>query len=339
MTLEKIGIAVLGAGRWGRHFVRHFAQHPGANLVAVIDPHGDRLTTLQSTLDLPPTVLLVETWETLPPDLPIEAVVIATPASTHFELIREAIAQGYHILAEKPLTLNPTECATLTQAAQERGVQLFVDHTYLFHPAVITGHEVIQSGALGDVHYGYAARTHIGPVRTDVDALWDLAIHDIAIFNHWLGMTPIAAQAMGKTWLQPGLRDLVWATLTYPQGVIVQIHLCWANPDKQRRLALVGSQGTLIFDELQTGQPLTLQRGHVGEAAANFPPLDLATEAIAVPTGEPLGMVCDRFLASIHNQTPVPAATGATATALVQILTALSASLNQGGVVVVVEGE
>lgn len=338
MSARKIAIAVLGAGRWGRHFVRHFAQHPGADLVAVIDPHGDRLAHLQSTLNLPPTVVLAETWELLPRHLSLDAVVIATPASTHFDLIEWAIALGYHVLAEKPLTLDPTECATLTQAAQNRGVQLFIDHTYLFHPAITAGHEVIQSGALGDFHYGYATRSHIGPVRTDVDALWDLAIHDIAIFNHWLGMTPIAAQAMGKTWLQPGLRDLVWATLTYPQGVMVQIHLCWANPDKQRRLALVGSTGTLIFDELQP-HPLTLQRGQVGHSTANFPPLGLATEAIAVDHGEPLGMVCDRFLASIHSQTPVPGATGATATTLVQILTALSTSLNQGGGAVPVDGE
>ncbi|MEA5419941.1 Gfo/Idh/MocA family oxidoreductase [Spirulina sp. CCNP1310] len=334
MTARKIAIAVLGAGRWGRHFVRHFAQHPGANLVAVVDPHGDRLTTLQSTLNLPPTVVLAETWETLPRHLSLDAVVIATPASTHFELIKGAIAQGYHVLAEKPLTLDPAECATLTQAAQNRGVQLFVDHTYLFHPAVAAGHGVIQSGVLGDFHYGYATRSHIGPVRTDVDALWDLAIHDIAIFNHWLGMTPIAAQALGKTWLQPGLPDLVWATLTYPQGVIVQIHLCWANPDKQRRLALVGSGGTLIFDELQGERPLTLQRGYVGDAAVNFPPLGLATEAIPVATGESLGVVCDRFLTTIHTQTPDPAASGATATTLVQILTALSASLDRGGIAV-----
>lgn len=337
MSAGKIRIAVFGAGRWGRHFVRHFAQHPGAELVAVVDPHGDRLAHLQTTLNLPPTVVLSETWEMLPRNLSLDAVVIATPAATHFELIQGAIAQGYHVLAEKPLTLDPAECATLTQAAQERGVQLFVDHTYLFHPAIAAGHEVIQSGALGDFHYGYAARTHIGPVRADVDALWDLAIHDIAIFNQWLGMTPIAAQGMGKNWLQPGLRDLVWATLTYPQGVIVQIHLCWANPDKQRRLALVGSEGTLIFDELQVGQPLTLQRGQVGHSTANFPPLGLATEVIPVATGESLGIVCDRFLTSIHTQTPVPAASGATATALVRILTALSASLNQGGVAVPID--
>jgi predicted dehydrogenase len=169
------------------------------------------------------------------------------------------------VLAEKPLTLKLSESQALCDLAQQQQRQLVIDHTYLFHPVVETGQQVIAKGKLGDLRYGYAARTHLEPVRPDVDALWDLAIHDIAIFNTWLGQTPIQVQATGTVWLQPdrefetdriqdltpisnsGLSDIVMATLTYPNGFRAFLHLCWLNPDKQRRLGVVGSEGTLIF--------------------------------------------------------------------------------------------
>ncbi len=110
-------------------------------------------------------------------------------------LIKDALKQGYHVLAEKPLTLNPAECQELCQLAEQQHSILMVDHTYLFHPAVEQGQAVVQAGKLGDLRYGYATRTHLGPVRQDVDALWDLAIHDIAIFNNWLGQIPVKVQA------------------------------------------------------------------------------------------------------------------------------------------------
>ncbi|MDB9494814.1 Gfo/Idh/MocA family oxidoreductase [Spirulina major CS-329] len=326
-----IAIAVFGAGRWGRHFIRTFAHHPDAHLVAVIDPHREHREACRTTLNLNADLWLVASWDELPDSLTLDAVVIATPATTHYTLITTALQRGYHVLAEKPLTLDPQDCATLTALAQRQGKQLFIDHTYLFNPAVLAGGEVVRSQQLGTLRYGYGARTHLGPVRQDVDVLWDLAIHDLAIFNHWLGQRPEVVQGVGQGWLQPGIWDQVWATLTYPTGVRVQLQFCWANPDKQRRSVLVGDRGVLIFDEMQREQPLIVQRGHVGPAAAQFPPLDLATERVPVPPGEPLAMVCDRFLASIHTQTPDPAASGQMAQQLVATLTALSQSLTQGG--------
>ncbi len=334
----KIRIAVIGAGRWGNHLIRNFAQHPQAKLVAVVDSNRNRLTGCQKQLNLDSSVVLATKWEEVRKLPEIDAVAIVTPATTHYHLIVDALQLGYHVLAEKPLTLNPAECLELNHLAQTKQRQLFVDHTYLFHPAVIAGKEVIASAKVGELRYGYATRTHLAPVRQDVDALWDLAIHDLCIFNHWLGETPVEVQATGKTWLQPqigpGLADLVWLTLTYANGFQAYIHLSWLNPDKQRRLCVVGSQGTLIFDEMNQESPLTVQQGYFEPQEGKFIPLGQSNETIATSKGEPLRRMCDRFLTSVRHNKPDPISSGWVGTKLVHILSCASQSLAQGGKII-----
>ncbi|MEQ8538117.1 MAG: Gfo/Idh/MocA family oxidoreductase [Coleofasciculus sp. D1-CHI-01] len=382
----KTKIAVLGAGRWGTHLVRNFASHPDAQLVAVVDSSRERLTQLKERLKLNDNVVLADNWQSIRSQIECDAVVIATPAVTHYSLIQDALQQGFHVLAEKPLTLDAAECQQLSDLARQQQRQLMVDHTYLFHPAVEQGKAVVQSGCLGELRYGYAARTNLGPVRQDVDALWDLAIHDIAIFNTWLGEQPVQVQATGRVWLQRqegsvgagltnnvsqetanvtkpaldqsgdvgagltdnvsqetanvtkpalleehDLADFVYVILTYPTGFQAYIHLCWLNPDKQRRLGVVGSQGTLIFDEMQNDAPLTLQHGYFEQSGDVFTPAGLRREVIEIEHREPLAQVCDRFLQSIRDNQPVSVSSGWVAAQLVNILSCLSQSLQQGG--------
>ena len=327
----KIGVAILGVGRWGIHLVRNFQAHAQVQVRAVVDPNPDRLAYVKEYLQSP--VTLATSWAEIRQLKGIDAVVVATPASTHYPLIADALRLGYHVLAEKPLTLAPNECLELTRLAAQQQRQLMVDHTYLFNPAVERGRAVIRSGELGELRYGYASRTHLGPVRQDVDALWDLAIHDIAIFNTWLEQMPIRVQANGRVWLQQteSLADLVWATLFYPDGFQAHIHLCWLNPDKQRRLTVVGSQGSLIFDELS--QALTLQRGSLQPQGDRFIPTGIACEVLPLEAAEPLKRVCDRFIANILTPLAVSISDGWTGTQLVQILSCLSQSLEQGKIV------
>jgi predicted dehydrogenase len=188
-------------------------------------------------------------------------------------------------------------------------------------------------------------------VRPDVDALWDLAIHDIAIFNRWLGEDPIQVQGTGRVWLQPtpveggdsklfpqGLSDFVMATLTYPSGFQAFIHLCWLNPDKQRRLAVVGCQGTLIFDEMSGDAPLVIQQGSLEQEGNRWIPSNQNREVVRLEQAEPLGRVCDRFLALVRGDGlgvesgVIDSSSGAIATELITILTGLSQSIQQGGV-------
>ena len=392
----KIGIAVLGAGRWGVNLIRNFIEHPNSQILAVIDPNRDSLAAVKKQFNLDDSVIL-DTELSQVQGLPgLDAVAIATPASTHYTLAAAALGQGYHVLVEKPLALNLSEAIELCQLAEKHQRQLFVDHTYLFHPAVDRGKTIIQQHQLGKLRYGYAQRTHFEPVRHDVDALWDLAIHDIAIFNTWLGQTPIQVRAIGTVFpkaegrrkkeegrrkkeegrgkkeeginqeevaaeienqfaasrmtVNPseGLADLVWVTLTYPDGFQAFIHLCWLNPDKQRRLTVVGSLGTLIFDEMSPETPLILQHSNhnCGDEEDNYfesalakplkriapQPMDIKhREVLNLESVEPLRRVCDRFLDCVQTNTPCPTSSGSASVELIRILSALSKSLKLGG--------
>ncbi|MEG5164345.1 Gfo/Idh/MocA family oxidoreductase [Microcoleus sp. AT3-A2] len=405
----KIGIAVLGAGRWGVNLIRNFLEHPNSQVLAVVDPNRDSLAAVQKQFNLDASVILATDWSQVQALAGLQAVAIATPASTHYTLAAAALKQGYHVLAEKPLALNLTEAIELCQLAEKQQRQLFVDHTYLFHPAVDRGQRIIQQYQLGKLRYGYAQRTHFEPVRHDVDALWDLAIHDIAIFNTWLQQTPIEVRAIGTVFpkeegssatstvrdvtdvtdvrkkeegrrnreeginqdaaeienqFAPSLltnnpaeklADLVWVTLTYPDGFQAFIHLCWLNPDKQRRLTVVGSLGTLIFDEMSPKTPLILQRGNPDygdeennsfESALAKPAPTGATptkriapqrtslshrEVLSLEQVEPLRRVCDRFLNCVQTNTPCLTSSGAASVELIRILSTLSKSLELGG--------
>ena len=400
----------MGAGRWGVNLIRNFIEHPNSQVLAVIDPNRDSLAAVQKQFNLDASVILATDLSQLQGLPGLDAVAIATPASTHYTLAAAALRQGYHVLVEKPLALNLSEAIELCQLAEKQQRQLFVDHTYLFHPAVDRGQIVIQQHQLGKLRYGYAQRTHFEPVRHDVDALWDLAVHDIAIFNTWLGQSPIQVKAIGTVFpkaegssatdsvtdvteegssatdsvtdgteegrrkkeeginqeevaaeiensfasarmtVNPseGLADLVWVTLTYPDGFQAFIHLCWLNPDKQRRLTVVGSLGTLIFDEMSLETPLILQRSNpnCGDEEDNYFESALAKpskriapqptslrhrEVLNLESAEPLRRVCDRFLNCVHTNTPCPTSSGSASVELIRILSALSKSLELGG--------
>jgi predicted dehydrogenase len=344
MDSQKLGIAIFGVGRWGVHLVRNFLQHPQAQVMAIADPSPDRLKDLSKRFTLGQSVVLTTDWKTAMTLPGVEAVAIATPATTHYHLIHNALEHQHHVLAEKPLTLDWQEAVDLCQLAETQQRQLVIDHTYLFHPAVRSGQQAIQQGLPGELRYGYASRTHLGPVRQDVDALWDLAIHDIAIFNYWLNATPVQVQAQGTVWLQArspsqalfpnGLSDVVWVKLIYPTGFQAHIHLCWLNPDKQRRLAVVGSKGTLIFDELASAAPLIFQQGHLENLNQHYIPVDQHYQPLTTEAAEPLQQVCQHFLHCALNNSPSNLSSGWVGAQLVKILSALTQSINQNGTTV-----
>ena len=339
----KIKVAIFGAGRWGSHLIRNFCELPGSEVIAVVDPHPERLAGVKARFNLSSAVILatddIPLW-----DLPqLDAVVIATPASTHYHLVKRALERGCHVFAEKPLTLESEQADQLFQLAHRQQRHLFVDHTYLFHPAIVAGKVLIEQGRLGEFRYGYAARTHLEPIRYDVDVLWDLAIHDLVIFRTWLGQSPIQVQAQGAGWLSSGEKtdvDLVMATITYPQGFQAFLHFCWLNPDKQRRLSLVGSEGTLIFDELSSLSPLILQPGNVALrddqrwCATHAPAI-----SIPITSVEPLKQVCNHFLQLIQTPTSGSFSPDQLTLELISILEGLSQSLQRGGVPVRLRSE
>lgn len=333
---DPIDVVLLGAGRWGSHLLRNFLAHPQIRLRAVVEASEARLATLADEID--ESVEVMSDWQAAMALEGLAGVAIATPADTHYPLVEAALKNGLHVLAEKPLTLDVGSSQSLCDLATRQNRQLVIDHTYLFHSAVAAGRTALPE--IGTLRYGYATRTHLGPVRRDVDALWDLAIHDISIFNNWLGESPVRVQAQGSSWLQPqistlrspnGLADVVWCRLQYPSGFQATIHLCWANPDKQRRLCVVGDKATLIFDEMNKETPLVQQRGDFAEKEGWFTPQNVETKAIEVPASEPLKNVCAHFLECVQKNEPSPLSSGQLGTDLVAVLVGLSESMKKQG--------
>jgi predicted dehydrogenase len=330
-----VGVAVLGLGRWGVHWLRNFAHHPAARVVAIADPAPANLDRAKQLLPDYAGYCTTD-WQAAIAQPGVEAIVVVTPAITHFELITTALELGLHVLVEKPITVDSTEARIACELADRQELVLMVDHTYRFNPAIQRGQQAVRSGDLGDLRYAYGTRSHLGPVRQDVDVMWDLAIHDLVILNHWLGQSPIAVRAKGQGWLQPdrALSDTVWAELTYPNGFQASMHWAWANPDKQRRLGLVGSEGTLIFDEL-ADQPLQLQQGTlVGD---RFSPIHQQQKILTFPAAEPLGNACSHFLDCVQRRQASPIANGWQGMELVQMLEGLAQSIAQNGAPIALE--
>lgn len=355
-----VKIAVVGAGRWGTHWTRIGLEHPDFQLGAVVDPIAaslDRMTERYG--DRPPwqdvklCPSLAAAMEAQPDDQPLEAVIVATPAVDHVGTVSFALNQGLHVLVEKPVTMTVADGEKLAAIAQARRKILCIDHTYLFNGAVTAGKAFIAKGNLQTLRYGYATRTHFAPVRQDVDALWDLVIHDICIFNHWLDDFPTEVSARGITWLQPGdsaqpaatsdypvpangLADQTWLVLRYGSGVEITIHLCWSNPDKQRRLVLVGDRGALVFDDLRAEQPLTFlgsewKQGDRNQGQPLFSPQVDEPQGVAIEQVEPLKAVADCFVEAIATGKIDPRSSADTGIGLVKVLAAASRSLRWGG--------
>jgi predicted dehydrogenase len=330
---QQTGVAVLGLGRWGVHWLRNFLADSRAQVLAVADPcpaNLEQVDRLWQQSGQATPIYTTTDWQAAIAQPGITAVVVVTPATTHFELVSTALELGLHVLVEKPLTICPREAIALAELAARQDRILVVDHIYAFNPAIQAGANYLQSTGLGDLRYAYGTRSHLGPVRADVDVMWDLAIHDLVILEQWLGALPIDVSAKAYSWLQNGLADTVWATLFYPNGFEARMHWSWLNSDKQRRIGIVGSEGSLIFDEL-ADRPLILHQGGFDRDLRGFMPVNQAQQPLPYRPEEPLAAVCQHFLDCIQRQQPSVIANGWQGAAFVQVLNALARSMHYDG--------
>jgi len=179
----------------------------------------------------------------------LDAVVIALAAGMHFEFAEKVLQAGKHAFVEKPLATSSAHAETLVALAGEKGLTLMVGHTFEFNPVVRRVKEYIDEGLLGDIYYIYAQRLNLGRVREDINAMWNLAPHDISIIRYWLGQEPEAVQANGVTCLQKGLEDVVFLNLAFPRGISAHIHTSWLDPNKVRKMTVVGSRKMIVYDD------------------------------------------------------------------------------------------
>jgi predicted dehydrogenase len=333
-----IRLAVVGAGHWGPNLIRNFDNPPHSTVRLVVDREASRLEQVRARF---PQVKATESFDEIVADRTIDAVVIATPTSTHYALVKASLLAGKHVLVEKPITTRSAEAQELTALAEKMGVVLMVGHVFLFNLAVQKVRAYLERGELGRIYYVSMVRTNLGPIRMDVNASWDLISHDISIVNYWLGAVPEAVSAIGGNWINPGIEDAVFATFRYPGGVLVNVHASWLNPRKARDITVAGDKRMLTFDDMNLLEPVRIYDKQVTDKTMKAAFIDSFAEFrasvrdgdITIPkisSGEPLRAECDHFLDCVRNRKR-PMVGGAEGGAVVLVLEAIDRSMRDGG--------
>jgi predicted dehydrogenase len=255
-TKNPLTINCIGLGHWGPNLVRAIASHLSARVGTVCDLNESRLALVSRNI---PSINQTsrDALATIQ-DPSADAVVIATPTNTHYTLVKAALLAGKHVLVEKPLTLDMNEACELAELALKVDKILAVGHVFLFNKGVQFIRNLIETGELGAINYIFSTRTNLGPIRTDCNALWDLASHDLSIINYWLGTTPISVTARGQAFLNPLIEDVVVANFTYPENVLACVHASWLNPSKVRQITVVGEKKMVIFDDMNLDAPVRI---------------------------------------------------------------------------------
>ena len=246
-----INIGVIGYGYWGPNLVRNFSEIPGAQVRMVSDFKPELLTKVQARY---PSIQVTTDCRDIFADPKIDAVAIATPVSTHFDLALAALQAGKHVLVEKPITTTSEQAMRLIEEAEKRGLVLMVDHTFVYTGAVRKMHELITTNALGDIYYYDSVRVNLGLFQHDVNVIWDLAVHDLSIMNYVLPSQPYAVSATGISHVPGGLENIAYLTLFFENNLIAHINVNWLAPVKLRRTLIGGSQKMIVFDDLEPSE-------------------------------------------------------------------------------------
>ena len=328
-------IAVIGCGAWGPNHIRVFTELPGARVAAAVDVAEEPLARVRQ---LNPDVRCERDYRSVLADEEIDAVVVATPTLAHHELVREALLAGKHVLCEKPLCARPVDADELVRLAEEMGRVLMVGHVFLFNGGIVKVKELIDAGELGAILYLSASRTNLGPIRRDVNAAFDLASHDIAIFNWLLDAQPQLVSAFGGAFLQPGIEDVTFVSMRYPGGVVASMRSSWLDPKKVRQLTVVGTRRMLTWDDLEISTPIAVyDKG----ASANgkysdfdeFLHLSMWDGDVRLPKiqlGESLKLQASMFLEYLASGR-VERSDGAFGAGVVRVLDAIQQSLQADG--------
>jgi predicted dehydrogenase len=254
-----VNVAQLGVGYWGPNLLRNLISNPRFNVRTVVDLSETRRDFVKNIY---PEVHVDSTPEVVFEDPNIDAVVIATPVATHYDLAIRAVKSGKHVLVEKPMAIRVNEVQDIGYAARDRKVVAMVGHTFLFNQAVRYVKGLIDRGELGDIRYIYSQRVNLGRIRNDVDALWNLAPHDVSIIQYWLDdPNPSSISKIGMDYVQKGINDVVFLNVTYPNNVMAHIHVSWLDPHKVRKMTVVGSKKMVVYDDLAENKIAVFDKG------------------------------------------------------------------------------
>ena len=326
-------LAIIGLGYWGPNLLRNFDQLRDCEVKFCCDLNNDNLLRIKEQY---PHIVITKDYKGLMEDNELEAIVIATSASSHYNLVKEALLHRKHVFVEKPLVLNLEHATELVNLAEKTNRRLMVGHLMEYHPAVEKLKEIIQSGELGEIYYLYSQRVNLGKIRQDENALWSFAPHDLSIIMYLLEMEPENVSTRGQSYLQDGIEDVVFVNLQFPNKVMAQIQLSWLDPHKIRKITVVGSKKMAVFDDMEATEMLKIY--DKGVSNSQFAPygeaLSLRFGDISIPyikMTEPLKLECQHFLDCIKNN-QLPRSDGRDGLRVVKVLQAAQESLDQNGV-------
>ena len=323
-------LGILGAGGWGKNLVRVFSGLLGEEAVTVVDPDPSMLDAVRSRHSAIHTA-------TTPSFINWDAAVVAAPAPLHFELALAALKSGVHVLVEKPLALSSEHVKKLIESADANACTLMVDHLLEYHPAVVRLRQLQLDGALGTIRHMTSQRLNLGVIRSEENAWWSLAPHDVSIILHLMGQLPVSVQAVGGTYLQKGIPDVVHASLRFSDGAIAHIHVSWLEPVKTRRLTVVGEHAMATFDDMRDDK-LVLRTDAIRKLEGKMT-IDKVPESVEqLPVAEPLGSMAEHFLNSLKTGT-TPRSDGWDGLRVVRVLEAVQQSMDREGEIVRMEME
>lgn len=329
-----IKIGVIGYGYWGPNLVRNMFEVPGASVVAVSDMRQDRLRLVNCRY---PSLFVSTDYRSLIDDPDIDAIAIATPVHAHYELALEALRAGKHVFVEKPMTSTSEQALRLIDEADRRDLVLMVDHTFVYTGAVRKIKQVVASGMLGDIYYYDSTRINLGLFQRDVDVIWDLAVHDLAIMEYILPSVPCAVAATGINHVMGGTENLAYLTVFFEQNLIAHVNVNWLSPVKIRRTLIGGSKQMIVYDDMEPSEKvkiydkgITVTNGSdsLYQAMVNYRSGDMFAPQLDV--SEALKMELQHFVDCVENGA-IPITGGLSGLQVVRVLELASQSMRQRG--------
>jgi predicted dehydrogenase len=328
-----IRVGLVGLGYWGPNLARCFSEIPGCSLVAVCDKRSDQINRIKDRYS---SVRTYDDLDALLNDNIVDALVIATPTATHFSLAMRALERGIHVLVEKPLAETAVQCHELIATARQYSCTLFVGHVFLHSTPVHKLKQLVQAGELGRINYISSRRLNLGPVRQDVNALYDLATHDISMMLYLMDGKPERVSCCGANLLKPGIHDVCNLTMQFANNRMGMIHVSWLDPRKERVLTVVGDRKMAIYDDLEQEKIKVYDKGIVLPAESG----DFAEFQYSYRHGdsyspylherEPLKAECSDFIRCIQESC-CPLTDGGNGLAVVEVLEAAQRSLQMNG--------
>jgi predicted dehydrogenase len=295
-----VRVGQAGLGEWGKNLARNFADL--ADLAWLTDPAEGKSEEFGSRY---PQARWAESFEQMLEDESLDAVVVATPVPTHYELAKLALESGKHVFVEKPPAMKGAEIDELVALAEERDLVLMPGHLLLYHPGVLKLKQLVDGGALGEVLMVYGNRQNLGVIRKHENALWSLGVHDLSVILYLLDEDPVEAVALGQSLLKTGVEDVVFCYLRFPSGKIAHMHLSWLDPHKMRKMTVVGTEKMAVFDDMELDRKVTVYEKSPWKPVDTYGEWQTRTGDIhipKIPTDEPLKLECRAFLSLVEGE-------------------------------------